>query len=239
MVETTALIFDVDGTLAETEELHRTAFNRAFAWAGLDVLWDRTRYRELLKVTGGKRRIVHYFTSEGRAWDAALAGPLHVAKNQFYAEALAAGIALRPGVADTIERAKAAGLKLAIATTTGRSNLDALLGAIPLPPFDAIVTAEDVAVLKPDPQVYRVALERLNVLAEAALAFEDSVNGLVAASAAGLRTIVTPSLYTGDQNFSGASDIRPDLVGFDWRQLAQHAVEPERSATTQFPTLLL
>ena len=232
MVETAALIFDVDGTLAETEELHRTAFNRAFAWAELDVVWDRARYRDLLKVTGGKRRIVHYFTGEGRAGDAAIAGRLHIAKNLYYAEALAAGIALRPGVADTIERAKAAGLKLAIATTTGRSNLDALLAAIPLPRFDVIVTAEDVAALKPDPQVYRVALERLDVLAEAALAFEDSVNGLAAASAAGLRTIVTPGLYTGDQDFSGAADIRPDLVGFDWRQLARHSVEPGRSATT-------
>jgi HAD superfamily hydrolase (TIGR01509 family) len=235
MAEWTALIFDVDGTLAETEELHRAAFNRAFAWAGLDVVWDRARYRDLLKVTGGKRRIVHYFMSEGRAGDAAIADRLHAAKNQFYAEQLSRGIEPRLGVVDVVSRAKAAGLKLGIATTTGRSNLDALLAAISLPRFDAIVTAEDVDALKPDPEVYRIALTRLAVPADSALAFEDSANGVAAAIGAGIRTVVTPSLYTDDQDFSGAAGIYPNLVGFDWTQQQQRTGRPMRVGPTHLP----
>ncbi|MBI4923535.1 MAG: HAD-IA family hydrolase [Devosia nanyangense] len=217
MPEPRALIFDVDGTLAETEELHRLAFNRAFATAGLDIAWDRPRYRQLLAVTGGKRRILRHFADAGLPPDEALAGALHQSKNRFYADAMAEGIALRPGVAGLMNAAREAGLKLAIATTTGRSNLGALLAAVDLPPFDAIVTGEDVAALKPDPEAYVLALRRLDLDAGVALAFEDSVNGLKAATGAGLRTVVTPGLYTAGEDFSSAAIVVADLVGFDWR----------------------
>jgi HAD superfamily hydrolase (TIGR01509 family) len=213
-----ALIFDVDGTLAETEELHRAAFNRAFASAGLDISWDRTRYRELLGTTGGKRRILRHFTEAGLNADEALAAELHRSKNMHYAEAVGRGVELRPGVFELMRRARQAGLRLAIATTTSRSNLAALLTHAPLPEFDAIVAGEDVSTLKPHPEVYLKALAQLDLPAGAALAFEDSANGLRSATAAGLRTIVTPSTYSVGEDFTAAAAVLPDLTGFDWER---------------------
>ena len=216
-----ALIFDVDGTLAETEELHRQAFNRAFAVAGVDFTWNRELYGELLGVTGGRRRILSYFERRGMAIDdAALASAtqLHAAKNRHYAEAMAGGaIALRPGVARVVAEARESGIKVAIATTTGRSNLTALLDAVaatlPRNSFDVVVTGEDVTALKPDPEAYVLALRRLGLPAAACLAFEDSEVGLRAAVGAGIATIVTPSLYTRHQDFSLALAVLPDGLG--------------------------
>ena len=213
-----ALIFDVDGTLAETEELHRAAFNRAFAAAGLGIAWDRARYRELLGTTGGKRRILRHFAEAGLPEDDPLAGELHRRKNQYYAEAVGLGVALRPGVAEVMRRARAADLRLAIATTTSRSNLAALLAHAPLPEFDAIVAGEDVSTLKPHPEVYLKALAQLDLPASAALAFEDSANGLRSATAAGIRTIVTPSYYSAGEDFAVAVAVLRDLADFDWER---------------------
>jgi HAD superfamily hydrolase (TIGR01509 family) len=215
-----ALIFDVDGTLAETEELHRAAFNRAFATAALDIEWDRPRYRELLGTTGGKRRILRHFAETGLPADETLAGELHRSKNAHYAEAVAQGVALRPGVLELMQQARQAGLRLAIATTTSRSNLAALLTHAPLPEFDAIVAGEDVSTLKPHPEVYLKALAQLDLPAGQALAFEDSANGLRSATAAGLRTIVTPSTYSAGEDFAAATAVLRDLVGFEWERWA-------------------
>lgn len=219
-----ALIFDVDGTLAETEEVHRTAFNRTFAEDGLPWQWDVDRYRDLLRVTGGKERIRHH--AAGVGWpaddlDEARIARLHARKNDLYGETIRSGAcALRPGVADLVARAEAAGLRLAIATTTSRPNVEALLDAAfrrdGRHPFEVIVAGEDVAAKKPAPDAYLLALERLGLTADACLAFEDSLNGLTAARAAGLATVVTPSLYTAHERFDGAREIRDDLVGFDF-----------------------
>lgn len=214
-----ALIFDVDGTLAETEELHRESFNAAFRDTGLDWTWDRESYTALLTTTGGKERIAR-FVSEQRLphLGAAEVRTLHLAKNEKYAEALVQrGLTLRPGMAQLITEAKHRGLKLGIATTTSTSNLVALLaccfgengGHI----FDATVCSEDVNRKKPDPQVYQVCLERLGARPSEAIAFEDSGVGLAAALAAGLRTIITPGAYTKNDNFAGASAILDDLCG--------------------------
>ncbi|MHB1110230.1 MAG: HAD-IA family hydrolase [Devosia sp.] len=219
-----ALIFDVDGTLAETEELHRQSFNRAFAGAGLDIVWDQSLYRELLAVTGGKRRILHYFEQQGRPLDrsmVALAAGLHAAKNRYYAETLAKdGLELRPGVARLIADAHDNGQKVALATTTGRGNLVALLNAVatalPVDGFDAVVTGEDVSVLKPHPEAYLLALGKLSLRGAECLAFEDSEAGLRAAVGAGIRTVVTPSIYTRHQDFSAAIQVLPDLSSFHW-----------------------
>lgn len=221
MVRLAALIFDLDGTLAETEELHRQAFNGAFAEAGLAVRWDPARYRRLLDVTGGKRRIVRHFEQAGLPIPDALASALHAAKNRLYGELVGRGAAVpRPGVIDLLERARRRGLRLAIATTTSRVNLDALLAASPMPAFDVLVTAGDVSELKPHPAAYRVALERLGLAPEEGLAFEDSENGLRAALAAGLRTIVTPAAYTAGGDFSGAAEVRDSLAAFDLERWA-------------------
>lgn len=217
-----ALIFDVDGTLAETEEIHRLAFGRAFAAEGLEWTWDVDLYRELLGVTGGKERIRHFVASRRLPpLDEARIARLHAHKNAIYGEIVATGGApLRPGVADLIGRARAAGLRLALATTTSRSNVAALLAgsfaAYPAGLFDPIVAGEDVTAKKPDPEAYTRALDRLGLDAAECLAFEDSRNGVRAATGTGLRTIVTPSLYTAHEDFTGATAVVRDLVGFDF-----------------------
>ncbi|QXQ05960.1 HAD-IA family hydrolase [Sphingosinicellaceae bacterium] len=211
-----ALIFDVDGTLAETEEAHRAAFNQTFAEAGRDWYWSVDAYRDLLRVTGGQQRIAHFLTTIGETATPAEIATLHARKNALYADLVASGeVALRPGVARLIGEARAAGVKLGIATTTSRSNLDALLVQLLAPDaatwFDAIVAGEDVRIKKPDPEVYALTLAALGVAADEAVAIEDSRNGLVAAAACGIRTIVTPSLYSRGEDFSGAWLVCGDL----------------------------
>ena len=203
------LVFDVDGTLAETEEAHRRAFNDAFAEAGLDWSWSYGEYRELLKVTGGRERIRAYMEQEGLAPEAADIPALHKRKTVLYGERVLAGeIRLRPGVEALIGTARERGLKLAIATTTSRANVTALFSASfaegTLGWFDAIFCGEDVERKKPDPEVYLEALRQLGLPAGKCVAFEDSQPGLAAAKAAGLAVVVTPSLYCGGQDFSGA-----------------------------------
>jgi len=217
-----ALIFDVDGTLAETEELHREAFNRAFAGAGLPYRWDRARYGELLLITGGRRRIEHYFgqsTDLTEAQVADLAPRLHRAKNQHFAETMSdSPVELRPGVADLLSEARRTRVRLAIATTTSRVNLDALArrfpGELDLDTFDAVVCGEEVTALKPDPEVYRTALDRLGLSAGRCLAFEDTHNGVKSATGAGLAVVVTPSMYSAGQDFSAAAMVLDDLSHF-------------------------
>ena len=223
-----ALIFDVDGTLAETERLHLAAFNLAFAKESLDWRWDQELYRELLKVTGGKERM--------RAHASAIAWPardipesrisrLHASKNEIFGELVARGeCELRPGVERLLRGAHARGLRLAICTTTSRVNvlalLDSTLGAADADLFEVIVCGEDVRAKKPDPEAYALVLDRLGLEAGDCLAFEDSRNGLRAAMAAGLRTIITPSEYTSHETFDGAWRILPDLTSFELPGLA-------------------
>ncbi len=217
-----ALIFDVDGTLAETEEIHRAAFNRVFAEHGLDWSWDVDLYRDLLKTTGGKERMRAYAGMIGAELADDHVQRMHLAKNDHYGALTRGGQAhLRPGVEDLIRRGHAAGLKLAICTTTSRANIEALieatLGTEGFALFDAIVGAEDAPVKKPAPDAYLLALKRLDLSANECLAFEDSRNGLAAARAAGIPTIVTPGLYTAHETFEGATAILPSLEGFDWK----------------------
>lgn len=209
-----ALIFDVDGTLAETEELHRKAFNEAFRMQGMDWHWDVPTYARLLKITGGKERITFYADEIGaKGIDPK---PIHLAKTEIYNRELReGGLELRAGVEDLIMRAKVQGFKLAIATTTSRPNIESLL-AVTLGPdahrdFSAIITGEDVVRKKPDPEAYQLALQQLGVPATEAIAFEDSKNGVEAARGAGLRVIVTPGLYTEHDDFSQASFVIPTL----------------------------
>ena len=204
-----AIIFDVDGTLAETEELHRRAFNDTFAAHGLDWHWDQPRYRDLLQVTGGKERIAHDLARRGIAADAHDIPALHRAKTDRYTDLMAGGeIALRPGIADLIRSARAGGLRLAIATTTSRPNIDALirvtLGCETGELFDAVAAGDEVGAKKPAPDVYLLALERLGVPPEEAVALEDSLNGLMSARAAGLRCVVSPATYTAGDPFPDA-----------------------------------
>ncbi|TWA98769.1 HAD family hydrolase [Bradyrhizobium stylosanthis] len=215
-----ALIFDVDGTLAETEELHRRAFNHAFARHGLDWHWDRATYKDLLRVTGGKERMRAYHT---RQWIAPpLSDPdiveLHRIKTAHYAELVETGrCPLRPGVAELLAAAKARGQRLAIATTTSHGNIDALLsqalGQHWAADFDAIVAGDDVRHKKPAPDVYLEVLARLKLDASACLAIEDSANGLIAASQANIAVLITRSMFFGDDDFGAARAVLDDLSG--------------------------
>lgn len=217
MNELTALIFDVDGTLADTErDGHRVAFNRAFAEAGLDWEWSVGRYGALLAVTGGKERIGHYidqFRPELRSQTPDLDGfiaRLHAAKTRHYLAMLEGGaIPLRPGVRRFLTEARSAGVRLAIATTTSPENVTALLRHSLAPDasdwFEVIAAGDIVAAKKPAPDIYTEALDRLGLDSGACLAFEDSRNGLLAAHGAGLATVVSVNDYTRGEDFAGAA----------------------------------
>lgn len=212
-----ALIFDVDGTLAETEEVHRKAFNQTFAEAGLDWHWSKEDYARLLRTTGGKERMRAFRAErdDPSPSDSAIA-ELHTRKTALYGKLLASGaLQARPGVLELIAAAGAAGLKLAIATTTNRSNVDALCMALwDLPAhqiFPVIAAGDEVQAKKPAPDIYTLALERLGLTPAEALAFEDSANGLLSAKAAGLRVVAFPSAYTSRDDLTPADWLADDL----------------------------
>lgn len=205
-----AIIWDVDGTLAETEEAHRRAFNQAFAEAQLAWHWSEEAYEVLLTTTGGRERIARFMAETGLTPDPALVATLHRRKNDIYAELLATGAVVpRPGVTRLIGEARARGVALAIATTTSRANLDALLqhvlGQDAATWFPVMVTGEDVSAKKPDPEAYRRALTALGLDPAQCMAIEDSLNGLAAAHACAIATVITPSIYTAKQDFSAAA----------------------------------
>jgi len=218
-----ALVFDVDGTLADTESAHRAAFNQAFAKFGLGWQWDEALYTELLHISGGKERMLHYWKQQhpdmrelgGMALQDTI-HRLHELKTAAYEDAVRSGaVHLRPGVLALMEEARAEGLQLAIATTTSPANIAALLrraiGSDWRLQFTAIGDASTAPVKKPHPQVYLQMLAALQLPASECLAFEDSRNGLQASTAAGLATVVTPTHYTADHDFSGALCVLPDL----------------------------
>lgn len=223
MAELAALIFDVDGTLADTErDGHRVAFNRAFAEAGLDWEWTVPLYGELLAVTGGKERIRYYLEHFNRAFrpPADLDGfiaTLHQSKTAHYTRMLSQGlIPLRPGVGRLLREAREAGLRLAIATTTTPANVSALLEHSLAPDalewFEVIGAGDLVPAKKPAPDIYEWVLQRMGLPAAACVAFEDSENGVISARDAGIRTIlVTTNDYTTGHSFPGASLVLDQL----------------------------
>jgi len=217
-----AVIFDVDGTLAETERGgHRVAFNRTFEEFNLDWHWTPERYGELLAVTGGKERLRLHVDTQAQDQ---LARPdldqwiarLHQRKTEIYGElALSGHIVLRPGIARLIAELRAAGLRLAIATTTTRACIDSLIkanfGCNTGDIFEVVGAGDQVSAKKPAPDIYQWVLQQLQLPASACLAIEDSAQGLNSARAAGLPTLVTVNAYTADDDFTGALSVVASL----------------------------
>lgn len=218
-----ALIFDVDGTLADTESVHLAAFNQAFTELGLDWQWDEALYTELLHISGGKERMAHYWKSiapdlmeVGAHGMSDRLNHLHELKTAAYEAAVNAGaLSLRPGVLKLMDEALAQGVQLAIATTTSPVNIAALLrhavGSHWRQNFAAIGDASTAPLKKPHPQVYTQVLATLGWPATQCVAFEDSGNGLQAATHAGLATVITPTAYTAHHDFHEALRVLPDL----------------------------
>lgn len=238
-----ALIFDVDGTLADTELTHCAAFNHAFVEFGLDWHWDDALYTQLLNVTGGKERILQYMkTAQPDLSRLDVMGVEESVKRLFelktmaYVRSVNAGkVTLRPGVLKLINEARAQGMPLAIATTTSPVNIAALLSRAMGPDwrlnFAAIGDGASAPVKKPDPQVYLQVLETLGLAPAQCLALEDSGNGLRAASAAGLATLITPTRYTAHNDFRAALRVVPDLSQVDLAQLRRWHAQSRHEAS--------
>lgn len=217
-----ALLFDVDGTLADTErDGHRVAFNQAFRQAGLDWDWSVPLYGELLSVTGGKERIRHFLDSYRPDFQrpmnfAGFVTDLHKAKTVIYTRMLEeGGIPLRPGVHRLLQEALNANLRLAIATTTTPNNVTALLrstlGSDGERWFEVIAAGDIVPAKKPAPDIYHFTLQKMRLSASVCLAFEDSENGIKATRGADLLTLITINEYTATQDFSAAALVLDQL----------------------------
>jgi HAD superfamily hydrolase (TIGR01509 family) len=223
-----ALIFDVDGTLADTEEGHRQAFNLAFAEHDLSWNWTRRLYNDLLKIAGGKERLAYFIRSldwpEDKTAEALARIPaIHASKtHQYTARIASGGLSVRPGIARLLREARESGLRLAIASTTTRSNIDALLaGSFGIEAcgwFQVIACGDQVMSKKPAPDIYELALARLQLEPTRCIAFEDSANGVIAAKAAGIFTVASPTQWTLRDDLSAADML---IAGFDEPHLLQ------------------
>ena len=221
-----AIIFDVDGTLSETEDIHRKAFNRSFKLKDLPWYWDRQAYRRLLLISGGKERIRHFVErydparSQIEDFDGFIRD-IHKSKTEIYTQMIATGEAeLRPGIRRLITKAIEDGIRLAIATTTSAPNIAALLqsayGSDGSGIFEVVCCGDSVPRKKPAPDIYLLALEMLDLPAEDCIAIEDSRNGLLSSSGAGIPTVVTPSIYTDDQRFEESALVTNELSDVDF-----------------------
>ncbi|MDB5661799.1 MAG: hypothetical protein JWM38_1686 [Sphingomonas bacterium] len=216
-----AIIFDCDGVLVDTErDGHRVAFNRAFAAMGIDAEWDVPLYAKLLLIAGGKERMRAYFDEfgwpEGRSEPKdALIAALHKQKTDIFADLISSGdLALRPGIQRIVDEAIAAGVKLGVCTTSAQKSIDAvldLLGPERKAKFDFVHAGDVVSKKKPNPEIYELAKKSLGLPTHECIVIEDSRNGLLAATGAGLPCLITTSTYTAEEDFSEAVQIVPEL----------------------------
>lgn len=222
MPELKALIFDVDGTMADTErDGHRVAFNLAFAEDGLSVRWDIPTYGEYLKIAGGKERIRNIVAAPGfeKKPDNVdeYVKKLHKRKTELFTQLVEMGnLPLRPGIKRLIEQAHAAGLRLAVASTSNEQSVNTvlrvLLGDEVKIWFALILAGDAVRKKKPDPEIYHLTARIMGMDPSDCLVVEDSLNGLLAAKGAGMKCIITTNVYTRDEDFSEA-DLVVDSLG--------------------------
>ncbi|MCY3873571.1 MAG: HAD-IA family hydrolase, partial [Rhodobacteraceae bacterium] len=216
-----ALLFDCDGVLVDTErDGHRVAFNRAFAARDLGIEWSIESYGELLKVAGGKERMRQHF--DNADWPVgiddrdAFIRDLHRSKTDIFMQIIGDGqLPLRSGIARLVDEAIATGLTLAVCSTSNERSVtlivERLLGEARHRRFAAIFAGDVVSRKKPDPEIYELAAQRLGLAAAECVVIEDSRNGLLAAKGAGMRCVITISGYTGDEDFSEADAVYPEL----------------------------
>jgi HAD superfamily hydrolase (TIGR01509 family) len=214
-----ALIFDCDGVLVDTEkDGHRVAFNEAFKQAGLDAAWSVELYGELLKIAGGKERMTHYFETAG--WPVGqtaetLIPELHKRKTAIFQVLISTGrLPLRPGINRIIDEARAAGVRLAVCTTSHKDSVNGvldLMGASRKNAFEHVLAGDVVKKKKPNPEIYDLAKQRLGLKGGECVVIEDSRNGLLAATGAGMPCVITTSTYTTEEDFHEASLVVPEL----------------------------
>ena len=216
-----ALIFDCDGVLVDTErDGHRIAFNMAFTDKGIDVVWSIEEYKKLLKVAGGKERMKFYFNENG--WPAQfddreeLIISLHKQKTHFFMQLIESGdLPLRPGIKRMVDEAIANNIKLAVCSTSNEKSVrlivELLLGKKRAGKFEAILAGDIVTRKKPDPEIYNLCIEKLNINPQNCMVIEDSRNGLMAAKAANFNCLITTNGYTADEDFTEADIIVYEL----------------------------
>ncbi|MEM1229487.1 MAG: HAD-IA family hydrolase [Pseudomonadota bacterium] len=213
-----ALLLGSIGAVAESSDIQRRAYNQALAEAGSSWGWDPATYRALLTEPGGMARLARLSDADGGSLTPAQIRSIHARKTEIACTEVAAGIALRPGIAPLIQEALHAGIALGFVTSTYRANIDAIATgageALPLEQFAIVVTTDDVANGKPAPDVYEFALQQLDCAAVDAVAIEDSASSVAAAKAAGIYTVCTPGEFTAEQDASAADRILDSLEGF-------------------------
>lgn len=204
-----AVLFGSIGTLAETSEIQREAFNQAFQAHGLDWRWERADYLAMLEQSGGQNRIAGYARSVGQEVDAEA---VHRSKSEFFRkDVAAAGLTPRPGVVETITAAKEGGMRIGLVTTTSHENIVSLLDAlgpdVRLDQFDVVVDSSQVAEPKPDAAAYAYALDALGEQPDSCVAIEDNADGVSAAAAAGVPCIAFPGANTAGHQFGPADRV--------------------------------
>lgn len=223
----TTLMFGSIGTLVESSDIQRQAYNDAMREAGLSWNWDRETYADLLMQSGGRERLTQLAAATGTGLPEGTIDRIHARKTQLAGEAMfAQGVALRPGVAALVKLAKERGMKLAFVTTTYRPNIDAVFAAaghaLSEDDFDYVCSRDQVELGKPAPEAYLVALKALGVGSDEVLAIEDTATSVMSAKRAGIQVVATPGVFTSAQDFWQADlvlDSLADGEGIDPRLL--------------------
>lgn len=216
-----ALLFDCDGVIAETErDAHRVTFNLAFKEKNVATEWDVELYGELLKIGGGKERMTAHFNNVGwpsfvpEAERSKFIQELHLSKTAKFQELVESGaVPLRPGVMRLIDDAFKNDIKVAVCSTSNDAAVTTIVRKLLGDRINQmqIFAGDVVKNKKPAPDVYLLAAETLKIDPSRCWVVEDSSIGLRAAKGAGMRCVVTKSIYTRDEEFGGADACIDDL----------------------------